>query len=248
MQQQSECDFFIKKNRSINYINYSDFGFLLYPFKHTSHLIINSNLIDIPPSYTLWIPEKYSNDVIEICSVEYSLIKTKSKIFPDTICLIRMTPFIDSILRYYKEQKETSFYDSLQEINLKQVLLDQLRILNCSKNLLPTICNTHLNFILQAALTKKINKKNTLDIENKLNMQNKKLVEYWHKEMDMSLNDVLIQLKIKDAILKFNEDLSLARISKDLGYGSISGFSNMFKCCTGTTPYIFKTEILSLFN
>lgn len=201
MQQLLECDFFTKKNRSINYKNYSNFGFLLYPFKHTSHLIINSYLIDIPPSYALWIPKKYSNDVIEVCSVEYSLIKTKAKIFPDTICLIRMTPFIDSILRYYKEQKEISFNDSLQEVNLKQVLLDQLRTLNCSKNLLPMICDIHLSFILLAALTQKINKKNTLDIEKKLDVQNKTLVEYWHKEMGMSLYDVLIQLKIRSLSL-----------------------------------------------
>lgn len=248
MQQLLECDFFTKNNRSINYKYYSNPGFLFYPFKRASYVIINSNLVNVPPSYALWIPKQNTNSEFEINSAEYSLIKPKSKIFPDTICLIRMTQFTDSILRYYNEQKNISFNNAQQEVNLKQVLFDQLIKSNNSRSLLPIISNTHLICLLQSALTQKINQNNILDIEIKLSVQDRIIVEYWYKEIGMSLNDILTQLKIKNTVQKLDENLSLEHISKDLGYDSISGFSYMFKRWTGTTPFRYKTETLSLFN
>lgn len=255
----SEPDLSTYKDVENIFINYDgfdclnskkDFGILIYCYSKSSNISIDSTVIHAPPSYGVWIPEKYLNEKITINSKEYCVISIPNKLtktLPIVISTVICSSLTDSILRHCKE-KLISTIKSKKDMHLYQVLLDQITDSEYSNNFLPLTNHPKLSAILQYVREQSSQNINISAIAKHFEVNERTLSRQCNNELGMSLIEWKQRLKILNTISLLDENSSIDSIAKNLGYSTTSGFITMFKQWTGLTPNKYKKEILSRFN
>ncbi|PJF02649.1 helix-turn-helix domain-containing protein [Acinetobacter seifertii] len=255
----SEPDLSTYKNVENIFINYDafdclnskkDFGILIYCYSKSSNISIASTVIHAPPSYGVWIPEKYLNEKITINSKEYCAISIPNKLtktLPLVLSTVICSSLTDSILRHCKE-KLISSIKSKKDKHLYQVLLDQITDSEYSNSFLPLTNHPKLSAILQYVRDHSSQNINISAIAKHFEVNERTLSRQCNNELGMSLIEWKQRLKILNTISLLDENSSIDSIAKNLGYSTTSGFITMFKQWTGLTPNKYKKEILSRFN
>ncbi|MEI1682955.1 AraC family transcriptional regulator [Acinetobacter baumannii] len=241
---------YIKYNRFDNSIYKNGLGILIYCFSKKSNIKIDSNFIQSPPSYGIWIPKKYLDERVIINSQDYCVIGIPSKLtnaLPQVISTIICSFLTDSILRHCKEKSITEIKTE-KDKHLYQVLLDQITDSEYSNSFLPLTNHPKLSAILQYIKDHPSRNINISGIAKQFEINERTLSRQCNKELGMSLIEWKQRLKILNTISYLDGNMPIENIAKNLGYSTTSGFITMFKQWTGLTPNKYKKEILSRFN
>lgn len=84
------------------------------------------------------------------------------------------------------------------------------------------------------------------DIAENLNLNSRYLSRLFKKEKGMSIQEYVINYKMKKAQFLLSKGLNVSEASRAVGYDDIFTFSKMFKKHIGVTPSLYRTNALHL--
>jgi len=220
---------------------------LLSPTNGTLFVYTEGNSVCVPNNFYVLIPAQVPHKLVSRSPrMVLKTIFLDMGHFNDRLTIYPPQELLDHFLRFGEQHWNLNINDSMTRTSIEAfksmlpLLLAkpfQLQISAAQSDIMMAICT----FILEN-LT---NKLSITQLAQKFNISERSLFRQFKEELQMTIFQFIKQHRLLKALhLLENKDLQIAQIVYEVGYDSVSNFSNLFKEYFGISPQQYRNKLL----
>lgn len=198
----------------------------------------NGSIWTIPPSHGMWMPAHMEHAIRMDAAVEMRTLYflpgvVQGKV--DACRVLAVTPLLRELV--LRAMTITPHYDvDGAEGRIMQVLVDEVgRLVRQPLSLkLPT--DKRLLKLCEALLADMSNSASIAELGESVGLSERSIIRIFPKETGLSLSRWRQQARLMRAFALAEQGMNMTQISLELGYGSASAFSKMFRKLFGQAP------------
>lgn len=215
---------------------------LLYALSGVLVVTVEGERYFVPPEQAIWLPQGCRHSVYtEFGADMKSLYIDGAFTMPGTTgsCVLRVTPLMRELVREaagFPVAYPTQGYEN----DLIGLLLHTLTRLEREPVHLPWPTDPQLAGLCNHLYEHPDNIAPTSALAAQVSMSQRTLDRRFRKETGMSLKHWRLQLRMLKAVELLNTDMPVTSIALELGYGSLSAFSLMFREKAGISPKKYR--------
>lgn len=207
---------------------------LVYPSRGVMVLCSEAGQWVVPPMQAVWLPAHASHRVetsngFEMISVYITgawLRKT-----PPVSGLVAVSPLLRAIILELRNQMPAP-----RRRRLASLLIGELRELGSPRLQIPALPDRPLSEIGEAFAQDPADARTLEDWARHFGVSSRTLARRFGKEAGISFTAYRRQVRLRAALLKLADGEPVTRVALDLGFGTSSNFSHIFRVATGMTP------------
>lgn len=227
-------------------------GQLIYAVSGIMELRTNDKIWRIPPQRGLWMPKEIEHEMTALSDVELRTVYLRDDETTPEISAEQQVISVNPLLRELI-LRGLDIADSQDAIAFKSLILSLVRM-ELQELVLDGILKSRWELPLPADLDKRLSKlceaiiedpgsKMTLDEWAKsVGASTRTLSRLFQSEFGTSFNSWRQQVRISSAMLQIDQGKQITTIAGDLGYETLTAFSQMFKKATGKTPSSYAAQ------
>lgn len=213
-------------------------GQLIYASSGVMRVICNNDVWVVPPSQAVWVPPDIQHEVYfpgEVSLRNLFIDQSVISGLPSDCKILKVTPLLRELIL-----KAVSIGDSYAinspGFRLMMVILDELRQAEPTELHLPMGRDERLLRVIDWLLQNPGDKRELEDLAKSCGASSRTLSRLFVQETGLTFGVWRKRLVLQQAIERLTGGQSVTRIAYDLGYQSISAFSEMFRQTLGVTP------------
>lgn len=192
----------------------------------------------VPPVRGVWVPAKIDHRVVMLGQVQMRTLYIRTEArpdLPDTCCLTEVGPLLRALI--FALSEEPVDYDLAGRGGLlAQLALRELRFLRLPALHLPMPTEARLQQVCNRLL-ENLGANETLDdLADRCGTTNRTLARLFSAQTGLSFRQWRQQARLVEALGQLCNGVQVARVAEQLGYGSASAFTAMFKRVLGVEP------------
>jgi len=225
---------------------------LLYAEGGGLHFFADEQQFILPAKHGAWIPAGLNHKVLS--SSPHLYLRTlymeqmqETVQFPQRLTIFPISPLAREMIVHTQQwhydeavtDAETAFYNAIGYL-IADWCADDITLV------LPTTEHAHLMQITQYMLANLDQNLSTSQVSYEFGLSTRTLMRLFRNQFDMTFQTYLRTARIIKALeLLSMPDVSITDVSLQVGYQSMSSFSNTFKSYVGKSPSMFRQEILN---
>jgi AraC-like DNA-binding protein len=219
-------------------IHEHDKGQLLYIARGVVTCTTAGDTWMIPGQSAIWIPPGVSHGCGGSGSIESYCVfveQERAMAMPRVCCLIGVCPLFEELLRRAARQPVAT-NDTGPESRLANVIIDELTTAPIQNMTLPMPADPRLRRIAEALIAHPSDKATVTQWALRIGLGERTLCRLLYQETGMSFGRWRRQLHVAVGLRRLSAGQTVEAVAIDLGYGSASGFTAMFRRTVGKPP------------
>lgn len=217
-------------------------GEFVYSFSGVMEVKLADHHYLAPPQYGIWLPPRVEHvglnrQEAHHCSLYVSPAACGA--MPAEPCALTVSPLVRALLEHLREHSP-ALLPSPEAQRLMQVLLDQLALAPRANSYLPHSHDGLLAPVLKALEADPSDNRTLAEFALAANTTERTLARRCERDLGMSLVEWRQRLRVVRALPLLEAGQKVEAIGLDLGYGSASAFTAMFKRLMGVTSDEFR--------
>ena len=213
-------------------------GQLIYASSGVMRVICGRDIWVVPPSQAVWVPPLQEHEVYFPGDVALrSLFIDPSAIagLPVQCTVLKVTPLLRELILRAVQVGERYLPES-PGWRLMQVLLDELRLAEATPLHLPMARDERVMRVIGALLEQPGDTRDLDDWGSMAGASGRTLARLFVKETGLTFGAWRKRLLLQEAVNRLDQGQQITRIALDLGYQSLSAFTEMFRRELGASP------------
>ena len=219
---------------------------LLSPTNGTLFVYTEGNSVCVPNNFYVFIPAQVPHKLISRspCMVLKTIFLDMGH-FIDQLTVYPPQELLDHFLGFGQQYWNLTSYDTMTRITIAAL-----------KSMLPILLAKPFQLQISAAQSDMMigistfilenlnNKLSIAQLAEKFNISERSLFRQFKEELQMTIFQFIKQHRLLKALhLLENKDLQIAQIVYEIGYDSVSNFSNLFKEYFGISPQQYRNKL-----
>lgn len=207
---------------------------------------VSDTLWVVPPQHAMWVPAGLLHSNQSTVNAQMTLVFIKPGIveMPEESCTLALSPLIHELIEYLAKQ-QIPYSNDGPMARLVRVLLDQLTTAPLFQLHLPISKHPKVRLITEKLMMDPSNRHTLKQWADELAMSDRTLARLIKHETGFTFGRWRQQLHLIIALRLLASNVSVQRVAGDLGYDSVTAFSQMFKKALGKPPTLYLAELMN---
>ncbi|MFW7340205.1 helix-turn-helix transcriptional regulator [Pollutimonas sp. H1-120] len=214
---------------------------LIYAIEGVMTIRANGSIWTIPPSHGMWMPAHMEHGIRMDVAVEMRTLYFQPGVVrgrTDACCVLAITPLLRELV--LRAMAITPRYDpDSAEGRMMQVLVDEVGLLAQQPLSLKLPADKRLLRLCEALLADVSSAASIAELGESVGLSERSVIRLFPKETGLSLLRWRQQARLMRAFALAEQGMTMTQIALELGYGSASAFSKMFRKLFGQAPRSF---------
>lgn len=218
---------------------------LLYALSGVLVVTVEGERYFVPPQQAIWLPIGAEHSVYSEYGADLKSLYIDAKFALPGVersCVLQVTPLVRELIRE-AAGFEVEYPQQGYEQDLIQLLLQALCRLERESIHLPWPTEPDLVRLCNQLYEQPDDTAPTAELAQRLAISQRTLDRRFRKATGMSLKHWRLQLRMLKAVEMLNTSRSITNIALELGYGSLSAFTFMFRERMGISPAQYRKQL-----
>jgi AraC-like DNA-binding protein len=197
-----------------------------------------------PPNLPIWVPPGHQHASYNHKQAHFRTLNIAADAcegLPERACLLRVSPVVHAIIEDCAA-RQLLIPQSVQDIRLCKVLLDQLLMAESQQSYLPSTPDRMLAPVLLALEQNPADNTTLAQWAQRVYTTERTLSRRCQSQLGMSFSEWRQRLRFLHAISLLEQGKSVQDMAQELGYSSASALIAMFQQQSGTTPERYRNR------
>lgn len=219
-------------------------GQLLYASSGVMRVATQTGLWVLPPKRALWIPAQIVHDQLMLSPVKMRSVYIEPEAaqrFGDRCKVVEISPLLRELILALADQS-IEYPSEGRNAHVVALILSELDVARTLPLQIPWPRDRRLLTVCSAILENPEQAHSVDYWADRVGASSRTLIRLFQNETGLNFRHWVQQVRLATAIDRLDKGHAISRIARDLGYGSQSAFSAMFRRLMGESPREFMAR------